>query len=147
MSINGTITDKEAIFSIGGDVWQEVPNGEYSAICSKVMPTFKWRGIPKLMIYFTISEGPYKGYRARLPYNYSREVTGTTFGQKSKFVNHVMKLFPEMFSDLSKKHDFDPTSLFEKKHFKIKVKLKKFKGKISAKHTFYYNPNKNEFIE
>ena len=56
------------ILSVGGDTWKEVPNGTHNSVCSKVMPDFKYRGIPKLMLYFTITEGQYAGYRARMSF-------------------------------------------------------------------------------
>ena len=65
------------------------------------MPDFKWRGIPKCMIYFTVNEGEYHGYRARLAYNYNKDRTGPTFSKYSKFAKDAKKLFPNKFNDLS----------------------------------------------
>jgi len=125
MKINATITNNECAFTIGGDSWEEVPDGQHIAVCSKVMPDFKWRGIPKLMIYFTITGGQYDGYRARLAYNYNKDTTGPTFGKYSKFVSDVKKIFSDKFNDLTKKEVFDPINLFFGKNFKITTELRK----------------------
>ena len=121
-NINATHIRNEWAFSIGGDGWKEVPDGEHIAVCSKVMPDFKWRGIPKCMIYFTVNEGEYHGYRARLTYNYNKDPTGPTFSKYSKFVTDAKKLFPNKFNELSKKEIFNPIKLYEGISFKITTK-------------------------
>jgi hypothetical protein len=86
------------------------------------MPDFKWRSIPKYMVYFTVNEGEYHGYRARLAYNYNKDPTGPTFSKYSKFVTDAKKLFPNKFNDLSKKEIFNPIKLYEGISFKITTK-------------------------
>ena len=121
-NVNATYIRNERAFSIGGDGWKEVPDGEHIAVCSKVMPDFKWRGIPKCMVYFTVNEGEYHGYRARLAYNYNKDPTGPTFSKYSKYAKDVTKLFPDKFNDLSKEEIFDPIELYEGSYFKITTK-------------------------
>lgn len=118
------VPQKPVVFSVGGDRWKEVPNGEHSAVCSKVMPDFAWRGIPKLMLYFIITEGFYRGYRARLSYNYNKDRNGPTFGARSKFDEHAIALFPEVFGDGLKRIEFDPIELFIKKFFRITTEIR-----------------------
>jgi hypothetical protein len=55
-----------AFFRVGGNTWEEAPEGEYIARCTKVDPNFGGR---KLAYYFTIIEGEHTGKRARLFYN------------------------------------------------------------------------------
>jgi len=45
-----------------------------------------------------------------------------------------------------KLQDFTEKAL-TKQYFKIKIKLKKFKGKAAVKRILYFNPKTNEFIE
>jgi len=118
------VTHEPIILSVGGDTWKEVPDGIHSAVCSKVMPDFKFKGIPKLMLYFTITEGQYAGYRARMSFGYNKNNTGSSFGAKSKFNETIGKLFPELIGDGSKRVTFDPIKLFEKKHFLITTELR-----------------------
>lgn len=113
-----------AVISVGGDTWKEVPNGTYSAVCSKVMPDFKFKGIPKLMLYFTITEGPYTGCRARMSFGYNKNSTGPSFGAKSKFCETIKELFPDLIGDGSKRVTFNPNELFENKHFLITTELR-----------------------
>jgi len=126
------IAQQPVIFSVGGDIWEEVPDGTHSAVCSRVMTDFFYRGIPKLgipklMLYFTITEGDYRGYRARLPYNYNKESTGPTFGSRSKFIKHIKILFPELIGNGRERKEFDPVELFMNKHFLITTELRKGK--------------------
>ena len=118
------VTHEPIILSVGGDTWKEVPNGTHSSVCSKVMPDFKYRGIPKLMLYFTITEGSYTGHRARMAFGYSKNNTGPFFGAKSKFYETASELFPDIIGDGSQKVTFDPVELFEKKHFLITTELR-----------------------
>ena len=69
------------------------------------------------MIYFTVNEGEYHGYRARLAYNYNKDPTGPTFSKYSKFVTDAKKLFPNKFNDLSKK-ELQRLWLTHEKHLK-----------------------------
>ena len=121
------ITQQPVVFSVGGDIWEEVPDGIHSAVCSKVVTDFNYRGIQKLMLYFTITEDVYRGYRARLSYNYSKDSTGPTFGSRSKFFKHIKKLFPEFIGNGRERKEFDPVKLFKDKHFLITTELRKGK--------------------
>lgn len=112
------------ILSVGGDTWKEVPDGTHSSVCSKVMPDFKFKGIPKLMLYFTITEGQYAGYRARMSFGYNKDNTGPSFGVGSKFYETIEELFPELIGDGSKRVVFDPIELFKNKHFLITTELR-----------------------
>jgi len=118
------ISHEPIILSVGGDTWKEVPDGTYSSVCSKVIPDFKFRGIPKLMLYFTITEGNYNGYRARMSFGYNKDNTGPSFGAKSKFKKIIGELFPELVGDRSKRIVFDPIELFKNKHFLITTELR-----------------------
>ncbi len=118
------VSHEPIILSVGGDTWKEVPNGIHSSVCSKVIPDFKFRGIPKLMLYFTITEGQYAGHRARMSFNYNRNNTGPHFGAESKFYETIEKLFPELVGDGSKRVVFDPIELFKNKHFLITTELR-----------------------
>ena len=125
MSTSETIvTHEPIILSVGGDIWKEVPNGTHNSVCSKVMPDFKYRGIPKLMLYFTITEGSYTGYRARMSFGYNKNDTGPSFGTRSKFYETIEELFPELVGDGSKRVVFDPIELFKNKHFLITTELR-----------------------
>ena len=119
------VSHEPIILSVGGDTWKEVPNGTHSSVCSKVMPDFKYRGIPKFMLYFTITEGSYSGYRARMSFGYNKNDTGPSFGTRSKFYETIEELFPELVGDGSKRVTFDPVKLFENKHFLITTELRK----------------------
>ena len=121
------ITQQPVVFSVGGDIWEEVPDGTHSAVCSKVMPDFNYRGVPKLMLYFTITEGIFRGYRARLPYNYNKDSTGPTFGARSKFIKHIKNLSPKLIGNGRERKEFDPVKLFKDKHFLITTELRKGK--------------------
>ena len=118
------VAHEPIILSVGGDIWKEVPNGTHSSVCSKVMPDFKYRGIPKFMLYFTITEGSYAGYRARMSFGYNKNNTGSSFGAKSKFNETIRELFPKLIGDGNKRVTFDPVRLFEKKHFLITTELR-----------------------
>jgi len=119
------ITQQPVVFSVGGDFWEEVPDGTHSAICSRVIPDFvNEKGYRKLMLYFTITEGTYSGYRARLPYNPSKESTGPTFGSRSKFIKHIKILFPDLIGNGRERKIFDPVELFKNKHFLITTELR-----------------------
>jgi len=118
------VSHEPIILSVGGDTWKEVPDGIHSSVCSKIIPDFKYRGIPKLMLYFTITEGQYAGYRARMSFGYNKDNTGPSFGARSKFYETVEELFPEIVGDGSKRVPFDPIELFEKKHFLITTELR-----------------------
>ena len=119
-----TIAQQPVIYSVGGDIWEEVPDGTYSSVCSKVMPDFKFKGIPKLMLYFTITEGSYAGHRARMAFGYNKSNTGSSFGAKSKFYETVGELFPKLVGDGSMRVVFDPIELFKNKHFLITTELR-----------------------
>ena len=121
------IVQQPVVFSIGGDIWEEVPNGIHSAVCSKIIPDFKFRGIPKLMLYFTITEGIYRGDRARLSYNYNKDSTGPRFGSMSKFFKHAKILFPDLIGSGRERKEFNPVKLFKDKHFLITTELRKGK--------------------
>ena len=122
------ITQQPVVFSVGGDFWEEVPDGSHSAVCSRVIPDFvNEKGYRKLMLYFTITEGDYRGYRARLAYNPNKDSTGPTFGSRSKFIKHIKKLFPELIGNGRERKDFDPVTLFKDKHFLITTELRKGK--------------------
>ena len=112
------------ILSVGGDTWKEVPDGIHSSVCSKIMPDFKYKRIPKLMLYFTITEDQYAGYRARMSFGYSKDNTGPSFGARSKFYETIGELFPELVGDGSKRVVFDPIELFKNKHFLITTELR-----------------------
>jgi len=118
------VTQEPIILSVGGDTWKEVPDGTHSAVCSKIMHNFLYMGIPKLMLYFTITEGKYAGYRARMSFGYNRDSTGPSFGSKSKFYETIGELFPEVVGDGSKRVMFDPIELFERKHFLITTEMR-----------------------
>jgi len=124
-TIETIVTREPIILSVGGDTWKEVPDGTHSSVCSKVMPDFKYRGIPKFMLYFTITEGSYSGYRARMSFGYNKNKTGPSFGTRSKFYETIEELFPELVGDGSKRVTFDPVKLFENKHFLITTELRK----------------------
>jgi len=118
------VTHEPIILSVGGDIWKEVPNGTHSSVCSKVMPDFKFRGIPKLMLYFTITEGSYTGYRARMSFGYNKNDTGPSFGAQSKFYETIEELFPKVVGDGSKRVTFYPDKLFKNKHFLITTEMR-----------------------
>ncbi len=118
------VSHEPIILSVGGDTWKEVPDGTHSSVCSKVMPDFKFTGIPKLMLYFTITEGSYYGYRARMSFGYNKNSTGSSFGAKSKFYETFEELFPELVGDGSKRIVFNPIELFKNKHFLITTELR-----------------------
>jgi len=121
------VSHEPIILSVGGDIWKEVPNGTHSSVCSKVMHDFNFRGIPKLMLYFTITEGIYRGDRARLSYNYNKDSTGPRFGSRSKFFKHAKILFPDLVGSGRERKEFDPVKLFKDKHFLITTELRKGK--------------------
>ena len=123
-TIEVIISHEPIILSVGGDTWKEVPDGTHSSVCSKVIPDFKFRGIPKFMLYFTITERKYSGYRARMSFGYNRDDTGPSFGARSKFYETVGELYPELVGDGSKRVTFDPVKLFKNKHFLITTELR-----------------------
>jgi len=126
---NKRITQQPVIFSVGGDIWEEVPNGTHSAVCSRVIPNFvNEQGYRKLMLYFTITEGEYRGYRARLAYNPNKISTGPTFGARSKFRKHIKILFPDLIGNGRERKSFDPVKLFINGHFLITTELCKGKN-------------------
>jgi len=124
---NRIVAHQPIIFSVGGDIWDEVPDGIHSAVCSKVMTDFFCRWATKLMLYFIITEGKYCGYRARLAYNLNMDSTRPTFGSRSKFMKDIKKLFPELIGNGRERKEFDPVKLFKDKHFLITTELRKGK--------------------
>lgn len=132
------VKHEPTILSVGGDTWKEVPNGTHSSVCSKVMPDFKYRGIPKLMLYFTVTEGAYTGHRARMSFGYNKDDTGPSFGAQSKFYETIEELFPELIGDGSQKVTFNPDKLFIKKHFLITTEIR---GKNAMVQVIKHDPS------
>jgi len=112
---------KPTFLRVGGNRWEEAPNGDHIAKCTKIAVIGR-----KLVIYFVVIKGTYAGKRARLFYNMlSKEEAdriGTDFGAKSKLFNHVQKLFPNKVGNGDDPVEIDLAAIFMDETFKIKVK-------------------------
>ena len=122
--------------TVGGHTWDEAPDGEYIARCTKVDPEYRFMNNRKIAIYFTIIEGSQSGKRAILFYNKrsSKDVEelGSDFGPMSKFCTDIKRLFLEVIGDGSIPVEIDPVHLFYEENFKIVVKRSK-KGQAIVK--------------
>ena len=121
---------KQPIYvTVGGHTWEESPDGEYIARCTKVDPEYRFMNNRKIAIYFTVIEGFQLGKRAILFYNKrsSKDVEefGIDFGPMSKFCTDIKRLFHEVIGDGSIPVEIDPVNLFYDKIFKIVVKRSK----------------------
>ena len=110
---------------VGGNKYDEAPDGEYIARCTKIDLDYKYMRNRKLAIYFTIVEGPESGKRAILYYNklseVDAEIKGTDFGTQSKAFADIKKLFPDFIGDGTDVTEIDFEDLFFNKEFRIKV--------------------------
>ena len=117
---------------LGGQIWEEVPSGEYIARCTKVDPDWRLGNTRKLTLYFTITEGQFTGARARLffarRYEAFAKDTGADFGHQPKLFSTVMQLFPEELNTDALTSIIDPIDLFFGKIFQITVELKNSKN-------------------
>jgi len=116
------------LLRVGGPTWEETPDGEYYACCTKVDPEFGVGIYRKLVLYFTITEGAHTGKRARLFYNKlsidEAKENGTDFGTYSKFYSDLKKMFPEVIGDGSNPIEIDPVKLFKDENFIITTELR-----------------------
>ena len=121
---------KEPVYvTVGGHTWEEAPDGEYIARCTKVDPEYRFMNNRKIAIYFTVIEGSQIGKRAILFYNKrsskDTEELGTDFGPMSKFCTDIKRLFPEVIGDGTIPVEIDPVNMFCDEIFKIVVKRSK----------------------
>ncbi len=110
---------------VGGNKWEESPNGEYPARCTKIIPDFYGR---KTVLYFIITKGEHAGNRSRLFYHKlpksEAERLGTDFGAGSKLFSDLRKLYPELVGDGTESVELDFDKLFLDKTFLITTELR-----------------------
>ena len=110
---------------VGGNKWEEAPDGEYIARCTKIIPDFYGR---KTVLYFVITEGEHAGNRSRLFYHKlpksEAERLGTDFGAKSKLFDHLRKLYSDRIGDGTEPVELDFNKLFLDEVFKITTELR-----------------------